>query len=79
MCYVPMDQAIAMVAQVNNAETKQEHRDALMRLKGYKQRCAEICQLWPCRALHYYFASIDDRPTSCGIYMDWQPADTQEE
>jgi hypothetical protein len=71
--YVPFDRAKAMTDAVNNAETEQQHRDARLRLEGYKQRCEEIGQTWPCVELD--LSADESRPMCCGIYNDWQPVE----
>lgn len=72
--YVPIEKALPMVEAVNNATTEREHRDAQLRLEGYKKRCEEIGQTWPGCDLDLHFMAITDRPMCCGEYLDWQPA-----
>jgi hypothetical protein len=69
--YVPMHRALPMVEAVNNATTEREHREAKIRLEGYKQRCEEMGQRWPGVELDLHFTEIADRPMCCGEYLDW--------
>lgn len=70
--YVPFERAKAMVDAVNAAKTETEHRAAQLRLEGYRQRCKEMGQEWPCIELD--LSEEDDRPMCCGEYLDWEPA-----
>lgn len=70
--YVPLDRARAMVDAVNSAITESGHQYAKARLEGYKQRCEEIGQTWPCVELD--LSDDADRPMCCGEYLDWSPA-----
>jgi len=70
--YTPLRHAKPMVGAVNNARTEQEHRDAKMRLEGYKKRCEEHGETWPGIELDLS-ADDQDRPMCCGEYIDWKP------
>ena len=70
--YVPIDRALPMVEAVNFAKTEWEHREAQLRLEGYKQRCREMGQMWPCCDLDMHFMD-EDRPMCCGEFLDWRP------
>ena len=76
--YVPIDRAAKMVRAVNEAKTEKEHRNAELRLEGYRQRCEELGQTWPCCELDLIFEEVDTntnefRPSCCGQFLDWQP------
>ena len=77
--YVPIDKAAKMVRAINEAKTEREHREAQLRLEGYKKRCDELGQQWPGCKLDMVFTEIDpdtgqERPTCCGEFLDWKEA-----
>ena len=71
--YTSFDRALPMVEAVNNAKTETQHREAQLRLEGYKKRCEEHGESWPCCQLDEHFDDGSDRPMCCGIYLDWEP------
>ena len=66
---------IALVENVNNSLTHEEHERAQARLRGFRE--ALDC-MWP-RPMHliecdnHYLRQGIDRPMCCGVWLDWVP------
>ena len=71
--YAPTKTCIELVRTINDAKTRQEHDKARWIAQGYRQRCEELGELWPCCSLDDCFEE-GDRPMCCGEYLDWVPS-----
>ena len=68
---------IEMVEAVNTAKTEREHREADLRLEGFRKAIECVCpgclgMFLIAADLHYINQGID-RPMCCGVWMDWKP------
>lgn len=77
------EQHIALIEAVNNAKTREEHREADIRLRAFRDGVAAALG-WNDTGrgymlmrgdLHYIEQGID-RDTCGGVFCDWTPADS---
>jgi len=71
------DKHLEMVRAVNDAKTEREHREADLRLQGFRA-CADIvcCESFfgeMLMAADVYYANAGiGRPMCCGVWLDWK-------
>jgi len=69
-----LDKHIELVEAVNNAKTKQEHREAEIRLETFRDTL-RLCGIKPSLMEMdlYYIDKGIERPMCCGVWLDWEP------
>lgn len=65
---------IAMIEAVNNSKTEHEHREADLKLEGWRDGVeAAGKRLDLCAADWHYMEQGIERPMCCGVFLDWKP------
>lgn len=68
------DKHIALVEEVNNSTSEDQHSFALQKLRGFRDALDIIGVNHLCACDQFYLDKGINRPMCCGVWLDWTPA-----